>query len=256
MGETAVWSPDGSRVAYAAPPGFSSIYTERYRRLFVMDADGTNARRLPYYALGGPPFAGNVRWSPDGMLIAFAGLESPARPYQRALYVVSSDGVGPARRIVVDDADVHRPSQPAWSPDGSKIAFTAADERWSAALYVMNVDGTGVRRIAAGGHDPVWSPDGRMLAFRADGRYWTTRSDGTLRKVLTRPVETSAGLSWSPDSAMLTYVGGDELNVAGAGTDVFVVRADGTGRRRIIHSASLAYDSPVWRGGSATGGSD
>jgi hypothetical protein len=256
MGETATWSPDGSKVAYAAPPGFSSVYTERYRRLFVMNADGTNARRLPYYALGGPPFAANVRWSPDGALIAFAGLESSARPYARAIYVVSGDGVGPARRIVIDDADVHRPSQPAWSPDGSKIAFSAADARWSSALYVMNVDGTGVRRIAAGGHDPVWSPDGKMLGYRADRRYWAVRADGSLRRALTRQTEMSAGLSWSPDSRMLVYVGGDERFLVGAGASVFVVRADGTDRRRLVHSSNLSYTSPVWRGGSATLGSD
>jgi Tol biopolymer transport system component len=255
-GETAVWSPDGSKVAYAAPPGFSSIYTERYRRLFVMDADGTNARRLPYYALGGPPHAGNVRWSPDGSMIAFAGVESPSTPYRRAIYVVRGDGVGPARRIAIDGGDVHRPSQPAWSPDGSKIAFTAVDERWSAALYVMNADGHNVRLVTGGGHDPVWSPDGTMLAFRSTGRYWTIRTDGSQRRVLTAPIEPSAGLSWSPDSRMLVYVGGDERFISGSGSDVFVVRADGTGRRRILHSSVLSYVSPIWRGGSSTGGSD
>jgi Tol biopolymer transport system component len=256
MGETAVWSPDGSKVAYAAPPGFSSMYTERYRRLFVMDADGTNAHRLPYYALGGPPFAGNVRWSPDGSQIAFAGLTSPAEPYDRAIYVVSGDGVGTARRIVIADPDVRRPTQPAWSPDGSKFAFTAVDARGASALYVMNVDGTDVRLVAAGGHDPVWSPDGTMLAFRADGRYWSAPADGGVRTALTGRMDFAGGLSWSPDSKMLVYAGGDELFTVGSGTDVFAVRADGSGRRRLLHSSTLSYTWPLWRGGSATGGSD
>jgi Tol biopolymer transport system component len=256
-GETAVWSPDGSQVAYAAPPGFSTRATERYRRLFVMDADGSNARRLPYFVLGGPPHAGNISWAPDGSRVAFAGRRLVAAdrrlgdqvraPVARSILVLTVGSSQPARRLELP-SDMSRPSQPSWSPDGTRMAFTATDP-WgrASALYVVRVDGSGLRLIAQGGRDPVWSPDGVRLAYRAGERAWTIRANGTARRALPGSAH---GLSWSPDGSMLAYV------AQGWGRDVYVVRADGTGRRRILHSDTIAYRYPIWRGGSATLGSN
>ena len=232
-GETAVWSPDGSQVAYAAPPGFSTRATERYRRLFVMDADGSNARRLPYFVLGGPPHAGNISWAPEGSRVAFAGRRLVAAdrrmgdrvraPVARSILVLTVGSSEPARTLELP-SDVSRPSQPSWSPDGTRIAFTATDP-WgrASALYVVRADGSGLRLVAQGGRDPIWSPDGARLAYRAGDRAWTIRANGTARKALPGSAH---GLSWSPDGSMLAYV------ADGWGSDVYVVRADGTGRRR------------------------
>jgi len=71
------------------------------------------------------------------------------------------------RQLPAEDA-----AQPAWSPDGSKIAFVDSQ---SGSLYVINADGTGLRRVVdlaglMGGRgnltmSPSWSPDGTSLAF-------------------------------------------------------------------------------------------
>jgi TolB protein len=69
-------------------------------------------------------------------------------------------------------------AEPAWSPDRSRIAFVAArtpGDQSSRALYVMNADGKGVRRLTTEGFDarwPSWSPDGRSIVFahKATGR--------------------------------------------------------------------------------------
>src|SRR6266508_4573349 len=52
---------------------------------------------------------------------------------------------------------------PAWSPDGTKLAFTGDDGKTD-GLYVMNADGTGFRWLAEGSR-PVWSPDGSRILF-------------------------------------------------------------------------------------------
>ena len=118
-------------------------------------------------------------------------------------------------------------------------------------MYVMRADGSGMRMIARGGSHPLWSPSGARLAYRAGERTWTVRADGTARAVLPA---TAHGVSWSPDGSMLVYVAVDGF--PGIGSDVFVVRADGTDRRRILHSDTLDYRYPVWRGGTSTLGGD
>jgi Tol biopolymer transport system component len=256
-GETAVWSPDGSRVAYAAPPGFSTFATERYRRLFVMDADGANARRLPYFVLGGPPFGGNISWAPGGDQIAFAGRtfskadlrlrDRVRQPVARSIFVLNLAGSEPARRLPIA---VDNPSQPTWSPDGRLIAFTHTGVA-GAGVYVMGADGGKATLIAPGGNHPLWSPDGSRLAYRASERFWTVRRDGLMRRALP---PSASGVSWSPDGSMLVYVAAG--GIPGAGSDVFVVRADGTHARRILHSETVAYQYPIWRGGTSTIGGE
>ena len=66
-------------------------------------------------------------------------------------------------------------SGPAWSPDGTKLLFNSPDQSGGAALYTVNVDGTGLQRLVnANVVDPSWSPDGTAIAFAApygDGHY-------------------------------------------------------------------------------------
>src|SRR5207247_11024943 len=57
---------------------------------------------------------------------------------------------------------------PAWSPDGQRIAFSSQRDG-STDIYVMNADGSGLRRVTAGPFDqqPAWSPDGARIVFTA-----------------------------------------------------------------------------------------
>ena len=86
---------------------------------------------------------------------------------------MNADGIGQTRltnNAVVDD-------EPAWSPDGTQIAFTSNRPAANLDIYVMNADGTGQTRLtnnAARRPDPAWSPDGTKIAFTID-------RDGQLR---------------------------------------------------------------------------
>jgi TolB protein len=167
-----VWSPDGR-----------TIYFGRY----LVRTDGSGARRLPHIPL-------TAVWSPDGRRIAFAG--RGARPKSGPccysshsdIYVMNADGSG--TRKLTHNARYN--AEPAWSPDGRKIAFRST-RNGNRDIYVMNADGSGKRNLTrhpARDGSPSWSPDGRRIAFvsNREGRLdaHVMNADGSGQRSLTR----------------------------------------------------------------------
>jgi Tol biopolymer transport system component len=136
------WLPDG-RIAFSSDRGGDA-------ELYVLNADGSGLRNLTR-ELGLEARA--VAWSRSGEKVAFVR--------DRSLYVMNADGSG---RSKVADVGGGQPAAPAWSPDGRKLAFSkslGAWERGSIEIFVVNTDGSGLRRLTRRpGHDygPVWSP--------------------------------------------------------------------------------------------------
>jgi len=164
-----VWSPDGR-----------TIYFGRY----LVRTDGSGARRLPYIPL-------TAVWSPDGRRIAFAAQPDwcrtrPCYSSHSDIYVMNADGSG--KRMLTHNARYN--AEPAWSPDGRKIAFRSA-QNGNRDIYVMNADGSGKRNLTrnpAQDGSPSWSPDGRRIAFisNRDGRLeaHVMNADGSAQRSL------------------------------------------------------------------------
>ena len=133
-----------------------------------MNADGSEHRPLTKPGtVGRRP---SLAWSPDGRKFAFLG-SGGCGDFCFSLYVVRTDGSG--LRDVTSELDRRGPgrgpaSDPAWSPDGRKLAFVRLSADLGEPIYVVNADGSGLRRLTRGpalDADPAWSPDGRKLAF-------------------------------------------------------------------------------------------
>ena len=248
-------SPDGSRLVYATSRHKlkKDDAPHRERRSFDIETarlDGSDRRRLTDdFHLDASP-----AWSPDGERIAWVKNRYHDLP-NAGIYTMAPDG-SDKRRIV--DYDWMEPAgdygaratdaegAPAWSRDGSKLAFVVYEGPLAAprnALYTVNADGTGLRRMftvelripysTSVRHtlivgQPKWSPDGRKLAFFRVRRVrspepisgdaavtlYTISPDGSdLREVWQHrfggfgPLGSrdSYHLEWSPDSSRLLF---------------------------------------------------
>ena len=168
------WSPDGRTIVFVS-------WRDGNGEVYAMDADSSSPRNLTQDP------AKDVRpvWSPDGRRIAFVS----GRDRQSEIYVMNADGSG-KRNLTRNRA---KDDLPTWSPDGRRIAFVRATRSkrgplgvirfWGYELYVVNADGSGLRRLPLDPrsksysllHPLVWSPDGRTIhsgphLIRTDGR--------------------------------------------------------------------------------------
>jgi Tol biopolymer transport system component len=165
------WSPDGARIVFVSTRSGGS-------NLYLMNADGTGVVALTGNAGGFEP-----SWSPDGSRIAFARTTRLCQFDVCAadIFVIPVTG-GSATNLTRNVAATAY--QPAWSPDGSRIAYAQNRQ-----IFVILPDGTGNARLSldAATQDvaPVWAPDGTKLAFTryaADGngsQIFVMNADGT-----------------------------------------------------------------------------
>src|SRR6266516_3823951 len=163
------------------------------------------------------------------------------------IYVINSNGTG-LTRLTTDPA---YDASPAWSPDGSKIAFVSYRDG-PAAIYVMNADGTNpvaLTNHAGSDEQPAWSPDGRKIAFASnrDGHYeiYLMNADGTgVTRLTAGPDHYSAGPRWSPDGRRIAFTAGYYDAWPSGYNLVRIVRADGT---EPVDLTVWGYLGPVWR---------
>jgi Tol biopolymer transport system component len=242
------WSPDGTRIAFVR--GF----VEENAGIYLMEADGTDMRRITDEGslIDGADLG--PAWSPDGSRIAFAreGREEGTDTGSVDIFVVDADGTNLVR---LTETSVNE-YEPSWSPDGSRIAFVAYDLAAGGRppspfrLYVMNSDGTGIRELEQKNvQDPAWSPDGSEIAYvdTEAGSIDAIAADGSDRRRILDVAELVGGvhlvfdIAWSPDGSKLAFTAGPD----DTDTHIYVVNRDGSGVVQVTSGpapdASLAW---------------
>jgi serine/threonine-protein kinase len=234
-----VWSPDGSRIAFAGE-------TDAGYDLYVIQPDGTGLRQVTDMA--GQEL--DPAWSPDGSKLAFHHDPGGFTFERSSLHVVNVDGSG-LDTLVEHQGYVGRP---AWSPDGTTIALNI-----NRAIYVVGADGsnlTMVYPVAENTNALTWTPDGKRIVFAGDGPDGETllsmRPDGTdVRPILDRlpaPVRFPV-LSGTPDGRWVALAEDWGIGLFSGPLDedpVYVVSSDGTE----IFTIAVDMYEPSWRPGS------
>ena len=251
------WSPDMD----AATAGYQGkIAFAADGDIWVANADASNPTNLT----NSPITSAQERdpaWSPDldsttaGYQgnIAFASSRNPCPPGCAAnedIYTIDPSGGGELR--LTDSANTDR--EPAWSPDGSKIAFWS--NRPGGGLFVMDANGDNEVLIPANTSDnvktnasfPNWSPDGTKLAVNGDANHPGIRvvdvASGTIGPQLSDfPAIVNTGPAWSPQGDKIAF----SKNAASTPFDIVVMNADGSGQVNVTGSAGTRDEDPDWQ---------
>ena len=252
---------EGGRIAFASD-----------NEIFLINSDGSGLIQLTH----SDPDVYNYQpaLSLDGTRVAFA----TAQGSQAGIGIIDVDGTG---LQLLTTNNLSRDSEPAWSPDGSRIAFVRGYDPTSegvanfsecgpARIYVVNVDSS----IASVDSDPInltpgqsatdpaWSPDGTRIAFASnrDGNYdiYSMASDGTDVQQLTRTDAQEAEPAWSPDGKQIAYASGylradvtcgfihtgRETDPTVAHPDIYLMSNDGSNQTRLTETENNI--EPTW----------
>ncbi|HET9364025.1 MAG TPA: hypothetical protein VFP71_03460, partial [Candidatus Angelobacter sp.] len=275
------WSPDGRRIAFDSDrvlDGSDAASANGTSNVWVVNSDGTGAAiPLTHFTVANAELP---VWSPDGSRIAFTSsgaLDGSDAGFAVNIWVMNADGSSatPVTRLTAAFS-----SNPAFSPDGSKLAFLSSRELDgsdafinASNLWVAKTDGSGaipLTRYSTQGIGSVfggiWSPDGKELAFEStaalDGsdalnanstrNVWVANTDGSGAIPWTKLAYSSFSTfgaipkGWSPDGSSLAFISDVALNNSSTPSflNAWIMKADGSNSWPLTN---VGGTSPAWK---------
>jgi len=178
--------------------------------------------------------------SPDGGQVVFVGDAAG----NQDIYL---QRVGGSQLFNLTEGSSEDDSQPAYSPDGDRIAFRS--NRDGGGIYLMGATGENVRRLVDGGYFPSWSPDGASIAY-GNQEFELPWQLNDPRRIMIVDVATresrlltGEGMQpdWSPNGQRIAYFGTRE----GGQRDIFTIAAGGGDPVDVTSDEALDW-SPQW----------
>jgi Tol biopolymer transport system component len=169
-----VWSPDGRDIAFlrSAPDHKSA--------LVLAAAVGSGERTVTVL-----PKVRSLVWSPDGKWMAYS-LASPDNEWNpKPGGGISALSLSTGQTVELTPSSGEGDAYPAFSPDGSTLAFVRRSDIWTLSLRPGLTPQGRARRLtyrSAGALNPVWAPDGKAITFVAErgayGKLWRVAASG------------------------------------------------------------------------------
>jgi dipeptidyl aminopeptidase/acylaminoacyl peptidase len=243
LGEPQMAAVAGGRVRTFAGQPFGS-WARDGRYAFTVAAGGTVkieigdqlarkakvAARLPYEAKG----ASGIGWLGDGSALLYNGSASPGAE----LWTMRADGGG--QRRLGGTAVV----APAWSSDGTRLAYASGDPAGGSRIVVADARGRTLSLVAAAaGQDPndghpSWSPDGTRVAVDDIAAAGVSVADVKTGRRTAVAVD-GVSPAWSPDGSTVAFVDIDDRTAWGAAPN-------GADRRRLLPATARKVMSLAW----------
>jgi Tol biopolymer transport system component len=184
------------------------------------DSPGSQQRRL---GIGLEPAL-----SPDGNIVVYCGVIKPDQPGRQLIEVKPGTHEQSQLTNLAKEA-----CDPAWSPDGSKIAFNTESSQ-GGVVAVLDLDGSKTLAISPGAR-PRWSPDGKKLVFLrwpevagGPNSIWIVNADGTGLKKVSDIHGLLPSASWGEDGASIIFTNEDQHRSA-----IFRIQLDGSNLEKI-----------------------
>jgi len=206
------------------------------RQVYAVRPDGTGEARITQDL--GKTFGPFMSVASDGTKFVHV----TGGPEVQSLEVVSSTG----SILGTVPTSISCPTTPAWSPDGTRIAFNPCG---AGAIRVINADGTGEVSIPnTFGYTPSWTADGTRLVYvEVDGdqsHLAVTSIDGSSRTVLTSvPGELVSAPDVSPDGSEIVFV--RQIGLTASDLYLYVINIDGTGEYLLVGEPGYKAE-PRW----------
>ena len=244
------WSPDGTEVAVISLLGAACPPTCTGSTV-IINPDTSAYRVLAPPGLPAVSTSCSV-WSPDATHFACRG-ENESNPSVNGIYTIRSSDGGGLTRITNAEGAIDIPID--YSPDGKQILFGRVgpdhDCTTTSALFVVNLDGTGLHQITPPGlcgGGGSWSPDGTEIAFEHRGSLFTVHPDGTgLAKIpLATSSQNRAGdVDWSPDGKKIVFLLSPQSDPGTGQEGIATADADGSNIQQVTISETFDHQ-PDW----------